>query len=241
MLLHRAPEPLCHRIRERAASAARVRSAGCACRDCAILLPPTPRSWPSSPSIGVCLANCSACEPSHEASRTTSRGGNGSGADQGRRVVGVVRGTEVYETSVHLGEDETLDSECTCPAGRLCKHAVAIVFAILDACAAGEDLPVAGPASPAPKPSRRSSRASRDEPGREEVHDWLRAQPKHELVAPPGPPRRSHYPSVQPHESGVHRPAFGRFDSTGSRKSRAARCTSSRVGHARSSADAIAR
>lgn len=185
MLLHRAPEPLCHRIRERAASAARVRSAGCACRDCAILLPPTPRSWPSSPSIGVCLANCSACEPSHEASRTTSRGGNGSGADQGRRVVGVVRGTEVYETSVHLGEDETLDSECTCPAGRLCKHAVAIVFAILDACAAGEDLPVAGPASPAPKPSRRSSRASRDEPGREEVHDWLRAQPKHELVAPP--------------------------------------------------------
>jgi uncharacterized Zn finger protein len=43
-----------------------------------------------------------------------------------------VDGAEVYATTVFLGEDGSLDSECTCPYGLHCKHAVAAVLEYLE-------------------------------------------------------------------------------------------------------------
>ena len=46
----------------------------------------------------------------------------------GLGVVAVAHGTEDYYTRVFLNKDGSLESECSCPVGRRCKHATAIII-----------------------------------------------------------------------------------------------------------------
>ena len=47
---------------------------------------------------------------------------------EGQGVVAKVSGTKEYYVRVFIGEDGGLESECSCPVGRRCKHAVAVVI-----------------------------------------------------------------------------------------------------------------
>lgn len=61
-------------------------------------------------------------------------------------LLATVNGGERYATTVSLGpghQEAALESECTCPVGWRCKHAVAVVAEYLDALADGRDLPLA--------------------------------------------------------------------------------------------------
>ena len=72
-------------------------------------------------------------------------------AEDGRLLASVI-GSDRYTTAVWLtqgkGRSHRIESKCTCPLGVACKHAVAVVTAILDAMAHGNQVPVADPDDP---------------------------------------------------------------------------------------------
>src|SRR4051812_40349313 len=65
-------------------------------------------------------------------------------------LLATVTGTFPYATSVSLGgsKGNRIDSECSCPIGGNCKHAVAVVAEYLDAVANRRPVPVASEDDP---------------------------------------------------------------------------------------------
>jgi uncharacterized Zn finger protein len=60
------------------------------------------------------------------------------------QLLATVQGSEAYATTVSLqkvGKKKALASECTCPIGNSCKHAVAVIAEYLDAVANGRTAP----------------------------------------------------------------------------------------------------
>jgi uncharacterized Zn finger protein len=95
-------------------------------------------------------------------------------------LLATVRGTERYVTAVALaGGDELLNGRCTCPIGRCCKHAVAVVLAYLDAVNKKRPVPVAGPDDP------RWARLEAADDGEE---DWSDGDFEDDSEEPPPPP-----------------------------------------------------
>ncbi len=93
-------------------------------------------------------------------SRSVSRGesyqGQGRVQDlvvgQDGRLLATVIGGERYTTMVWLEgakqRSDSIHSECTCPIGSACKHAVAVVLAYLEALASEKTVPTADPEDP---------------------------------------------------------------------------------------------
>ncbi len=99
------------------------------------------------------------------------------------QLVATVTGGQPYQTLVSVGADRELLSECSCPVGLHCKHAVAMVFAILDASVAGDVVPTVDSIRDAdPSRGRSSRRAKSWEPTREVIRDWLATQRSEELI-----------------------------------------------------------
>ena len=66
-------------------------------------------------------------------------------------LLATVQGTERYATTVSLGsggKNSSLNSDCTCPVGYTCKHAIATVAEYLEAVAEGRDVPIASENDP---------------------------------------------------------------------------------------------
>jgi uncharacterized Zn finger protein len=59
------------------------------------------------------------------------------------RLLAWVRGGSLYATAVGLSGAGKAVSECTCPYGAACKHAVAVILVYLDAAKAGKAVPAA--------------------------------------------------------------------------------------------------
>ena len=57
---------------------------------------------------------------------------------KGNGIVAHVRGTDDYVTHVWLNEEGAIESECSCPVGYRCKHAVAAILSCSRRLAAGE-------------------------------------------------------------------------------------------------------
>lgn len=60
-------------------------------------------------------------------------------------LVASVHGTQLYSTRAGLNSNNELFSECTCPYGGHCKHAVAVILVYLDACKNKKNTPLAAP------------------------------------------------------------------------------------------------
>ncbi|MEX1257140.1 MAG: hypothetical protein WEG36_05935 [Gemmatimonadota bacterium] len=126
----------------------------------------------------------------------------------GDQLLATVTGTRPYVVTVQRtkqGQVRSLSSQCTCPVGTECKHAVAVVVALLDALAEDLDVPRADPDDPRwealaeesfgldedlddePEPVHssatrgRASRRSRSDSG-EEVRAYLRGRSADELA-----------------------------------------------------------
>ncbi len=58
-------------------------------------------------------------------------------------LVASVQGTKLYSTRADLDSNNELHSQCSCPYGGGCKHAVAMILAYLDACKNKKNIPLA--------------------------------------------------------------------------------------------------